>query len=410
MRRSLRPIRFLALLGGALAFAGCGKPDSAPSTVAPPTKVEAPSAPSPVPPPVAILAAPAPAGPYKIGLVTGTVSQGEDEFRAAQKMAKKYPGVIAHVTYPDNFMNEQETTIAKVVELAHDPQVRAVIICQGVPGTIPAIQKAKEARPDCLFIVVEPHENPKDIAKNADLIFISNEMKRGRSIVGLAKKMGAKTFVHYSFPRHMSQEFLKSRADLMKSECETHGMTFAYVNAPDPMSDAGLPGAQQFILEDVPREVDRYGRDTAFFSTNCGMQEPLIRSALEEGAMFPEQCCPSPTHGYPGALGLKLEKDEAGDMTKIIAAIKAEIGKKGGAGRFATWQVPANMLLIEGCVELVRDACEAGQTSRAGFTKAVTDLKGVKSKLETICGKPVDLENYEGKTHYYLILIQSVIF
>ena len=71
---------------------------------------------------------------FKIGVVTGTVSQGEDEYRGAEAVVKKYGKEIIHVTYPDKFMQEQETTIARIVELAYDPQVKAIVICQGVPG------------------------------------------------------------------------------------------------------------------------------------------------------------------------------------------------------------------------------------------------------------------------------------
>ena len=38
---------------------------------------------------------------YKIGIMTGTVSQGEEEFRAAQNMAEKYGDKIVTATYPD---------------------------------------------------------------------------------------------------------------------------------------------------------------------------------------------------------------------------------------------------------------------------------------------------------------------
>ena len=60
---------------------------------------------------------------YKIGIVTGTVSQGEDEYRGAEKMKAKYGDMIKHVIYPDNFMQEQETTIAQITGLAADPDV-----------------------------------------------------------------------------------------------------------------------------------------------------------------------------------------------------------------------------------------------------------------------------------------------
>lgn len=40
------------------------------------------------------------------------------------------------------------------------------------------------------------------------------------------------------------------------------------------------------------------------------MQEPLITAILKHGGLFPEQCCPSPTHGYPGALGIAIPEDK----------------------------------------------------------------------------------------------------
>lgn len=52
---------------------------------------------------------------YKIGIITGTVSQGEEEYQAAQNMLKKYGEKIVTATYPDNFSSETETTIANVV-------------------------------------------------------------------------------------------------------------------------------------------------------------------------------------------------------------------------------------------------------------------------------------------------------
>ena len=61
---------------------------------------------------------------YKIGIMTGTVSQNEEEFRAGQQLAKRYPGRVTHVTYPDNFMQEQETVILPGV-----PELKAANAC-----------------------------------------------------------------------------------------------------------------------------------------------------------------------------------------------------------------------------------------------------------------------------------------
>jgi len=53
-------------------------------------------------------------GSYKIGIATSTVSQNEDEYRGAEAAIAKYGDLIKHVTYPDNFMQEQETFIAQI--------------------------------------------------------------------------------------------------------------------------------------------------------------------------------------------------------------------------------------------------------------------------------------------------------
>ncbi len=48
---------------------------------------------------------------WKIGIMTGTVSQNEEEYRAAQNVIKKYGEEhVLLMTYPDKFMDEQETT------------------------------------------------------------------------------------------------------------------------------------------------------------------------------------------------------------------------------------------------------------------------------------------------------------
>ncbi|HTX73220.1 MAG TPA: DUF3798 domain-containing protein, partial [Rectinemataceae bacterium] len=51
---------------------------------------------------------------YHVGVVTGTVSQSEDEVRGAEQLIKEYGavkdgGMIQHITYPDDFMSQQET-------------------------------------------------------------------------------------------------------------------------------------------------------------------------------------------------------------------------------------------------------------------------------------------------------------
>lgn len=61
---------------------------------------------------------------YKIGVVTPTLSASEDEFRGGDKMVNKYPGMIKHITLPENFSTEQETAITQIVSLADDRKMK----------------------------------------------------------------------------------------------------------------------------------------------------------------------------------------------------------------------------------------------------------------------------------------------
>lgn len=341
---------------------------------------------------------------FKIGLVTGTVSQGEEEFRAGENAVKKYgKGVIKHITYPDKFTQEQETTIAQITGLASDPDVKAIIVLQAVPGTAAAFDKIKEERDDILFIAGVPHEDPETIVPRADIILETDNIKRGETIVQLAKNMGATTFVHYSFPRHMSYELLAQRRDVMKKTAEELGMEFVTLDAPDPTGDAGISGAQQFMIEDVPRQVEKYGKDTAFFNTNCSMQEPLIKSVIETGSIYPEQCCPSPYHALPGALGLEIPEDKAGDVDFILDEIGGKIGELNASGRIATWKVPANMAMVDAAVEYAV-AYGKGEVEKFDKDKIIEILK-------TVTNDPnISVNELEGAPNFLMFVTESQIF
>lgn len=343
---------------------------------------------------------------FKIGIVTGTVSQGEEEFRAGERMVAKYGDMIKHITYPDKFTQEQETTISQVASLAADKDVKAIVFVQAVPGAAAAIDKVRETRPDMLFVLGVPHEDPELVASRGDILLELDQLKRGESVIHMAKEMGAKTFIHYSFPRHMSYELLAARRDIFKETCAELGIEFVEVDAPDPTSDAGVSGAQQFILEDVPRQVAKYGKDTAFFSTNCSMQEPLIKQALETGAIYPEQCCPSPYHAYPGALGIEIPADKAGDLDYLSEQISAKIAEKGGTGRFGTWNRPANVAIIEAGVEYAI-AFAKGEIQRFDKDAMVKYMKQVTNDKK---GEVQFTELNDENPNFLLFVLGSQIF
>lgn len=295
---------------------------------------------------------------YHIGIVTGTVSQSEDDLRGAEKLIEMYGsaksgGMIQHITYPDDFMSQQETTITQIVALADDPLMKAIIVNQAIPGTAEAFKRVREKRADILLFAGQPHEDPLVIQAASDMAISNDFISRGYTIIWAARELGAKTFVHISFPRHMSYETLGLRRQIMEASCNDLGVKFVFETAPDPTSDVGVAGAQQFILEKVPQWVEKYGKETAFFCTNDAHTEPLLKQLLQYGGIFVEAALPSPLMGYPGALGIDLT-EQAGDFAAILAKVEQAVIDKGGAGRFGTWAYSYGFTASAGLCEYAR--------------------------------------------------------
>ena len=306
------------------------------------------------------------AGDYHIGIVTGSVSQSEDDRRGAEAFQEKYgEDRVTLAIYPDNFTEELETTIQTIVNLSDDPDMKAIIVNQAIPGTTEAFRQIKERRPDILCIAGESHEDLPEIGSAADLVCNNDFVARGYLIIRTAHELGCDTFVHISFPRHMSYETMSRRVAIMKAACEEFGMKFEMETAPDPTTDVGVPGAQAYILEHVPEWVEKYGTNSAYFCTNDAHTEPLLKQLLEYGGYFIEADLPSPLMGYPGALGLDLT-EEAGDFEAILAKVESAIVEKGGAGRFGTW------------------AYSYGYTVSAGLAQHAMNVIDGKSELDNI--------------------------
>ena len=348
-------------------------------------------------------------GNWKIAILTGTVSQGEEEFRAAEKAIATWGADhIITDTYPDNFMAEMETTVSKIVAFAADPDVKAIVVCQAVPGTKAAFDKVRELRGDeVLLIAGTPQEDPAVISKAADVVMYADEIAQGDTIMEKCDEWGIEVFIHYSFPRHMAMELIVGRHTLMKENAEMLGIEFVDVTAPDPTAEAGLSASQQFILEDVPQQMAKYeGKKVAFFTTNCGMQPSLQTAVLSQpNAYYPQPCCPSPYHAFPATLGLELAV--GGDDEAALKQIAAKLEEHGATGRYSTWASPVAMTIIEIGVEYGKAFID-GQLTGANDAAKLSELLNAKING----AKVANYTNAEGTTfdNYYTILLAPVDF
>ena len=306
------------------------------------------------------------AAPFHIGVCTETVTQSEDDLRGAEALIKEYGsvadgGYIKHITYPDDFMSQQETVISNLVGLADDPLMKVVVTCNALPGVSEAYKRIRAKRPDILLLAAFPAEDPLVISAAADLAIDEDFVSRGYTLPWIAKQMGAKTFVHVSFPRHMSYESMARRYAIMQVACKDLGIQCAFETAPDPTSDVGTSGAQQYILEKIPQWIKKYGPNgerVAFFTTNNAHTEPMIKQVVNsKTGVFPEPDSAGPLMGFPGALALDLSA-EKGNFPTIMKKIEASIVAKGASGRLGTWAYSSGFSFVEGMGELGKRVVE----------------------------------------------------
>ncbi|MCL1991507.1 MAG: DUF3798 domain-containing protein [Spirochaetes bacterium] len=335
----------------------------APAPVAP--------APAPVAPGVGAPPGPAFAGDWRIGIITGSGSWSE-EYQAALMMQERFGADrIVRSTYPANFGAE---TISNVLSLINQG-ARAIVFVQAVPGAIAAIQTARNLSGDDIFFFWgAPQEPPAEVAQHADIVMSSDYFSMGRAIIEQAHRMGATSFAHISFPRHLGMESVSyRRAGLMQTAAQ-FGMEWIELTAPDPMTE-GVAIAQFFILENMPQWIAQFGQNTAFFHTSCDMPEPMITQIAFWGGLFPMQCHPGPLHALPAAFNISMQGRE-GDLNFAVSQLRSAIAAAGGSGRFSTWAMPVNTLLVEVGVMYSIEYLEGrvGRHDRAALSRIVQEV------------------------------------
>lgn len=392
MRKALAVLTACAM---AFSLAACGGSSSSSATEAATTAAAAEAA--------AETSEAAAEETFKIGIITETVSQAEEAYRAAETVKEKYGDRIIHQTFPDKAASEQETTISVALALAADPDVKAIIFNTAMEGTAAAMEKVREKRDDILLLAGVPSESPDVICAAADLVFHPDVAEMGTAVAEAAAEMGAKTVVHYSFPRHMAQPLNIARHDNMKAKCEELGLTFVDGTSPDPMGDAGIAATQQFILEDVPRKVEEYGVDTAFFGTNAGQQEPMVKAVFESKAIYPMPDNPSVFYAFPGALGIEVPEDKKGDVAYMQEQISAKLAENGMSGRMGAWSAPMHTMFITGATEYAMQYCRGEFTDRADLDK-FTEIFSEIADGDVSVRQYTDIESGKTYDNFFVVL------
>jgi len=337
--------------------------------------------------------------------MTIPIDQSEEAYMAAVAIKEQYGDMIMHVSYPVNWVQEQETTVSTMLGLAADPKVKAIVTCESVVGTAAAFEKVREVRPDMLLVAtLACHDDPSATSNAADIGYDSDNPMIGRQMVEAAVTAGAETLVFYSFPRHMSIVTMYEQRVMAEQVANELGINFVFETSPDPRGDAGVAGSQQFILEDVPRKVKEYGRDTMFYSTNIGQAEPIIKAVLAERAIYSLPSDPSPFAAFPGGLGIEVPEDRVGDVDFMFSEISRVLAENDMTGRMGTWNVPVSTLYLTAGFEYALAWCKGEFTERNDYDQLVKAMMKVANGEEV--GVRVFFDEGVGADlpNFYLIL------
>lgn len=344
--------------------------------------------------------------PYHITIVTPTLSSSEDEFRAGQEMVELFPDIVTHLSLPEDPQTEIETSISTIVSAADDPLTKAVVVISGQSGLIPAFQQIKEKNPDIITIAAPVYDEPEMMSQYIDLIIDTNWIKRGETIPTKASEMGATTFIHYSFPTHLSKPLISARKEMMEATCEELGIEFVEVITPDPQTGDSVEAMQQFLREDIPRQIEIYGEDTNIFGTNCGMYGVILDEAIKQGYIMAEQCCPTPTQSFPTVLGLEIPVDETTNYDLINEMISEEVAEVGMEGRLSGWPVPVTIFMPEFGVYVAMEMIENDFDP--------LEIENLRELSKETFGLDVEFENLEenGTTYdnYFVLIMESIYY
>lgn len=342
---------------------------------------------------------------YKIGIVTPTLTVSEDEFRGAEEMVEKYPDLVVHKTLPEDFATNKEGCISVVTSLADDPEMKYILFDNGMEGIVPAFQTIREKRPDIVSIVT-CNDDPKLLNEYVDIAITTDWVRRGVTIPTKAQEMGAKTFIHYSFPTHMAAASKAERRDMMKQTCEELGMEFVEVTTPDPQTGNGTAAMLQFLREDIPRQIEKYGPDTNIFGTNCPMYDVILDEAFKLKFTVAEQCCPTPTQAYPTVLNLEITEDDLGDYSKINDMITEKAKEAEMTGRLSGWAMPSSVYIPELKVELAKYMHDEGLKPEDVLSKEFLDEF---SKEHMPVAADFQIAG-EGLDHYYMLILEDIYY
>ena len=132
---------------------------------------------------------------FKVAVVTQPLSENKVQYNMVEEMAKEYEEenkidkdkdgqtkvkqTIKHVVLPKNFTSNIDSAINKIVKLADDEEVQAIVVSTDQAGLLPALQKVKEKRPEIITISAPMGDDKNQLSQFVDVNLGVSAEERG---------------------------------------------------------------------------------------------------------------------------------------------------------------------------------------------------------------------------------------
>jgi hypothetical protein len=269
---------------------------------------------------------------------------------------------VVHKIWPSwGAVNGEEIIDEMFSEISEDHDVKAMIIFDSFSDSSYVIDSLTDLRDDIflVFVIYAFSDKADYIDVRADLIIQTDAHRLGETYARQAISMGAETLAEYSFPMNRSDPVHSLRRDAIITTAEREGIRFIDLEAPTPGGGDWLQiNMSPFLMQDLPRQAERLGKNTAFFGSSIFFQDLIMTQTVATGAIFVLTDHPSIFHTYPEVFEIEYrietdQEDELGrpilrrmDVPELLQALDEAVDAAGMAGRVSCWAVPDFMMWL----------------------------------------------------------------
>lgn len=287
----------------------------------------------------------------KVGVLCSPLGWGEENYRMTEKCIAKFGAdKIVVTTLPEDA--DAQTMVSQATTMANDSSIGALVINEAVPGSIAAAAAAKKINPQMLVIMVNPSEDPPEVAKVADLAVMTVFNELTIAAADQAAKKNCKVMVLEVPVDQQGMERAQSRIAACQTECDKLGIKLIINSLPNESDANSRPAMIQAAKEDIYNKLNEYGDNTGFMSFSSFCATAVFTALCDEkkgylvGTPDPGPFAP----GFMDAFGITADKDHILDMEWTNKAIAQALEKKGMSGHFCNWEIPYFSTMMYGSI------------------------------------------------------------